>query len=259
MSAELFDAKTEFKKFFIELNQNLWFKKVFDCTQLEPVNNKAFKNNRKDKNWDYECEKLIFRKISTSRHVRPKTIKPTDNATLELSVFFEGAFEIANNGIIDPIKKLGCSFLIKCDKETEDGKKIKKESHWHLDKHDSTREVQTIHPIYHFEYGGSITTEEDGFDFGHFIILDTPRLMHPPLDLVLAIDFVVKNFYEYDEYRALTESDTYKRYIKNAQIRLWKPYALAFASNFHDFENLSKENVNFATHIIESPYNKKSK
>ncbi len=251
------DAKTEFKIFFIELNRNKWFTSVFNCDQLQSVINSTYKSKGKPKIWEYECEKLIFRKISTLRHVRPKAIKPYNNATLELSVFFEGEYEFSKNKIYDQVQKLGCSFLIKHEELKDDGVKIQRESQWHLDKHDPKKPIQVIHPLHHFEYGGSVTTEEEGFNYGHFIVLDTPRLMYPPLDLVLAIDFVVKNFYEYGEYKVLTETDTYKRCVKNAQMRLWRPYALAFASNFHNLEGLEIDG-NFASHIIESPYNNKA-
>jgi hypothetical protein len=255
VSSKILDAKEEFRNFFIELSQNTWFNTVFDCSQLQQINSNTYAS--KSTVWEYEIEKLIFKKINLTKHTRPSRIKSNDDALLELSIFFKGEYSVIENKIYDQIENLGVSFFIKCENFLDEENVIWSESQWHLDKHrylddENVKPIQTIHPIYHFEYGGAVTTEHEGFDYGHFIVLDTPRIMHPPLDIVLAIDFVVKNFYHKAEHHTLTENEVYKRYIKNAQYRLWRPYVLAFSSNFEDLNHLDIDST-FGKNIIECP------
>lgn len=106
---------------------------------------------------------------------------------------------------------------------------------WHLDKHIRSIDVMDgrgkgfIHPEYHFNMGGFALTKESNFDFGNILLIDTPRIMHPPLDIVLSIDFVLKNFYGI-RVKSLTDSRQYKRIISDSKNRLWRPYFIALAN-----------------------------
>lgn len=243
------DGKTEFRNFFILLNQDKWFKKICDVSQLESLVGKA-KSTSSD-NWEYNISRIIFRKINLERHVRPQIIKPNDEATLELEVGFNGVHKALTNKIFDHIKSLAVRITINLEKIDEHYNFSERNSLWHLDKHDYTKQVHCSHPLYHFEFGGSNKTEIEGFSYGDFILLDTPRIMHPPLDIVLAIDFVIKHFYSYDDSKILTEKEQYKNIIKNAQYRLWRPYFLSVASQYHDFQNEYEFDKKFTQNIFE--------
>lgn len=245
----MIDGKSEFRNFYILLSQDKWFKKIFDTSQLEALVGKS-KHTSSDI-WEYSTSRLIFRKIDLQRHVRPEAIKPDDDATLELEVGFNGQYSVLTNKIYDHIKSLAVRITINLESIDEDLVVIERNCLWHLDKHDYTKAVNSSHPLYHFEFGGSSKTETEGFSYGHFILLDTPRIMHPPLDIVLAIDFVLKHFYPYSQSKSLTDKAQYKEIIKNAQYRMWRPYFLSVVSEFHDFDTQYEFDKRFTQNIFE--------
>lgn len=102
-------------------------------------------------------------------------------------------------------------------------------SAWHLDRHpDGGSPSPEAHPIYHFQYGGRRITTRIGFDFGHTLLLEPPRVAHPPLDAILAADFVVSNYFP-DSWDQLRRAPEYVDLVAQAQHRFWRPYALASA------------------------------
>jgi hypothetical protein len=54
-------------------------------------------------------------------------------------------------------------------------------------------------------------------------LLGPPRLPYPPLDAILAIDFVLANF-RGSVWRDLRSVAEYRRLVLEAQHRLWRPY-----------------------------------
>lgn len=94
---------------------------------------------------------------------------------------------------------------------------------WHLDR-EATTHGKYIHPLYHFHGGGK---KVEGKDAGELLILRSPRLPHPPMDLFLAIHFVLENFLNtntYAEQVKIFEDTQYKEIIMRAQNRLLDPY-----------------------------------
>ncbi|MGN2614664.1 hypothetical protein [Aliivibrio fischeri] len=96
---------------------------------------------------------------------------------------------------------------------------------WHLDFHDHTKGKQPkfIHPDFHFHHGGrriKDTTE----NYGELVLLDAPRLMHPPLDLFLAIDMLITNFIEKRVWLSLRADKRYQEIIQNSQNKWWHKY-----------------------------------
>ncbi|EPL9568806.1 hypothetical protein MMK73_000859 [Providencia rettgeri] len=97
---------------------------------------------------------------------------------------------------------------------------------WHLDYHkdeDNASPPQYIHPSYHFHHGGRRVKDNIG-SYGDLILLDAPRLMHPPLDLFLAIDFLISNFTLDRIWKNIRADTRYQKIIKNSQDKWWKGY-----------------------------------
>lgn len=253
---DLLDAREEFKAFFILLQQNQWFSTISSTHELQKIFQSTHKNEEK---WDYELSKFVFKNISLDRHIRPHIVsKYIKEKLAESSLIFELSCSLlcneVNTIIRDPVVHLCAKFIIQFEYiDQEDGDLKRLQSSWHLDKHDPAKETSTTHPLYHYEFGGSEMTKSADFNYGDFVLLDSPRLMHPPLDLVLAFDFILKNFYNFNDHKVLTEAPQYKRYIRNAQYRLWRPFAISFASHFHDFSDLYKIDTSFAKNIIHCP------
>lgn len=105
---------------------------------------------------------------------------------------------------------------------------------WHLDR-ETNVDGKFIHPRYHFHAGGYLMKDRipaDGIDF----VISSPRLSHPPMDIVLVIHFLIQNFIntrdEADKYK-ITSNDEYIEILSRAHRRVLDPY----------FNTFSKENA----------------
>ncbi len=107
---------------------------------------------------------------------------------------------------------------------------------WHFDRHPSSCSVpKTAHPRYHFSVGGhrvkAYLKQIGKTHFDGVLLLDSPRLTHPPLDAILAIDFVLSHFSGTD-WRRLSQHPDYQRLVSSSLSRLWQPYALALCAHW---------------------------
>jgi hypothetical protein len=99
---------------------------------------------------------------------------------------------------------------------------------WHFDRHTEEGNTVDAHPLYHFQHGGhAMKTHSD--HLGKTLILPAPRLAFPPMDAILAIDFVLSNFCG-ECWQSLRDDPTYVRLLKSSQRSLWKPYLTRLAS-----------------------------
>lgn len=95
---------------------------------------------------------------------------------------------------------------------------------WHLDCHGHHSGVPDfIHPSNHIHHGGR-KVKDNTQDYGELVLLDAPRLMHPPLDIFLAFDFLLTNFIERRIWQSFREDTRYKELIKLAQVKWWQKY-----------------------------------
>ena len=118
---------------------------------------------------------------------------------------------------------------------------------WHLDKHiynDGDGEGDYMHPLYHFTFGGERMSELDD-DYGNIIIIDSPRLMHPPMELIIAFDFILRQFIPKSLVRNILEAKPYNDVVEKAKKHIWKPYALAFAKNYCSTITVGSESLTF--------------
>ncbi|MFX0137216.1 MAG: hypothetical protein ACFFDN_26490 [Candidatus Hodarchaeota archaeon] len=177
----------------------------------------------------YYVRNLDFGEIESEHHIRPRGIK---NNKLFLRMRLDGLC-FNENEIFDPFHDLALNIRING---------ILSESKeficcWHLDRHISEKvdnEPEEAHPRYHFQFGGEEVLnliDSCNIDFGSSLFIDPPRLPHPPLDIVLGIDFVLSNFYG-NKWKYLNRETTYKKLVKEAQDRFWKPYTLTIASKW---------------------------
>lgn len=99
-------------------------------------------------------------------------------------------------------------------------------SSWHLDRHQYDEESGNptfSHPIYHMAYGG-YKMENKPEITGKCIIMPAPRLIYPPMDAALGIDFILQNFKSSSSLREILADSDYRRIMINSQQRLWKPF-----------------------------------
>ncbi|WP_157886714.1 hypothetical protein [Hymenobacter sp. PAMC 26628] len=92
------------------------------------------------------------------------------------------------------------------------------------------------HPLYHVQFGSAKIGKEKealGLDLVNSgnLFMDTPRLMHHPLDLVLGIDFLLSNYLPV-AWDALQRDGHYANLCRKYQAAFWKPYIHAIAKHW---------------------------
>ena len=94
---------------------------------------------------------------------------------------------------------------------------------WHLD----CEEVingKFVHPRFHFHAGGR---KISGLDTGQLLMISSPRIAYPPMDLPLAINFIIRNFIHKNDMEDQYNILTHKQYtipVKNSIVEILKPY-----------------------------------
>ena len=182
--------------------------------------------------WGYTLSNLVFslpKKKKADRGVFP------EGASVE-SISISSTI-IGNYTRIDyaedPFCHLDFNVIIKG--KSKDGDSLL--ASWHLDRHLENKddnEPDGIHPIYHFQYGGK-NLKLPGDNYGNQIVLETPRLMHLPLDAVLGVDFVLANFLGSKRKHLCTQVKAYADCITELQKMLWRPYVLSIAQTWDSY------------------------
>jgi len=105
---------------------------------------------------------------------------------------------------------------------------------WHLDRDirkPNSKKTRLDHPLYHFQPGGN---KLEGKDIMGAVFIGAPRLPHPPMDVVLGIHFILKNFCstrDYPFFDKLFTNPDYQDIINRAKERMFIPYFKAFSEN----------------------------
>lgn len=189
------------------------------CSDISPLTQCCGKG-------EYRVEELKFNISEVPRNTKP-------NVEL-LEVLLDVSFKEAQDDI--PISNY--CFRVTAQGLDSNVKLIK--SCWHLD-YDNNNSQEYIHPHFHLTWGGDAIKP---LDLGDVLLLPTPRISYPPMDIVLGIDFVLSNFIKKREYAKIQSDPQYQAAIKNAQEKYWKPYMLSIASHWDgnpcDYANNAK-------------------
>ncbi len=162
--------------------------------------------------WGYEVDNLHFR-VKAPQKVIPAQGGDLLNVHLDFKI--EGR---CINEFKSKLTKLEMSLVV----STETNSHI---SSWHFDQHitsPGSAEPHDAHPLYHFQYGGKKLSGFQG-GVGNLLLLPAPRIGHPPMDIILAVDFVLSNF-SGEEWNGLRMNDDYRAKVAGAQEAFWKPY-----------------------------------
>lgn len=110
---------------------------------------------------------------------------------------------------------------------------------WHLDKNIKSAAPKYTHPYYHLQFGGNTMETKDS---GELLLLGSPRIPHPPMDLFLGFHFIINNFFssketDYPWVKKILNDGEYQEIMLRAQKRMWEPYFEAFRgkSTHEDF------------------------
>lgn len=136
--------------------------------------------------WGYEIEDLII-PVDTTNHLKPKTV---DNRKVELILNMKLVADYSLwNTMNDPLVDLNFQVIIRGLGGSG--------SHFfcfHIDRHDLSKTTNEPHPTYHLQYSNNPFKDTD-FDYGSTFTLDTPRIIHYPVDFILGIGFLTSNFF----------------------------------------------------------------
>jgi hypothetical protein len=194
-----------------------------DPSPLEVAGNacRGLSGNR----WGYSYSGLILRVGSDVKCI------PSDigDLTCRLDVSVEGVCD-QEGTFNDPLGVHQMQIQLKASRKGSSSAFMQS---WHFDRHQDSATANPpipAHPCYHFSFGGHALkhhlTASGLSHFEGFLLLDSPRLPHPPFDGILAIDFALSNFAG-TEWRILREIPEYQRIVQAAQQRLWQPYVRA--------------------------------
>lgn len=173
----------------------------------------------KDGKWGYSVENLIFRRLGNLRVFQEGF--DIRHATLQFSVIVEGLCEIPERN--DPLTLLELNIDLFGSYEGESN--IEEASTaWHLDKHIYEDPSEFVHPVYHISFGGKHLESKINNKNNPVLLIDSPRIAHPPLDAVLGIDFVITNFLGTSITSFRKNNGTYINIVGEMQKCIWKPY-----------------------------------
>jgi hypothetical protein len=103
---------------------------------------------------------------------------------------------------------------------------------WHLDKEEKDLDFSYIHPYYHIQFAGRKHEYLDP----DMAILSSPRIPHPPMDVILAFHFIINNFVDRKVHNYVNEinnNPVYIRILNNSRKRLWEPYFNGFSNDYN--------------------------
>ena len=166
---------------------------------------------------------IVFHTLSTGMSPNPG-IK-SSKLDVFLSLKYEFCFD--KPSLEDTMKNYDLDLQISATQKNHTSKHF---FEWHQDvqpqKRSGTKKYQFIHPYYHFHAGGAFLQKKGP---GSLLQLSSPRLPHPPMDLILAINFVICNFYSTHESRFQSEmkildDEEYIDLVKRAAERVYIPF-----------------------------------
>lgn len=205
-----------------------------------------------------EIQKTIIsdkKQVSYSfNHIRikiPKRIRPSHCIPRELKDFNitlstkeEIIFKRNDEKVDDPFISLGTlNIILENDPYT---------SSWHLDRHVETGIPTSYHPFYHLTFGGKHMENldvEGESKFGDSLIVRAPRISHPPMELILGVDYVLQHYFINNELDLLSDSN-YIQIIKKLKNRFWMPYYLSQIKPFCENLIVDGNAINFEQKFV---------
>jgi hypothetical protein len=182
--------------------------------------------------WGYEVKDLTFYFENVPRHTHPE-----NPINLSLSLGVKLIADVNDyQKIVDPYKHLEVNIVVS-GTYVADGKSIELVTSFHLDRHltgPGDNEPEEVHPAYHFQFGGR-KLEKKFRDFGNALILDSPRIVHCPMDIVLGVDFVLSNFFPL-LWKKMRQDGEYVNLLRDYQASFWRPYAHTKAYNWKPYD-----------------------
>lgn len=139
-------------------------------------------------------------------------------ATLSVSLVGRRPVDVRGG---DPFSKLTINFIVQGMLLSASSSTVVTAA-WHFDRHeaDPNEVTSASHPLYHVQYGGR---KMQSLQLGATLLCDPPRFLYPPMDAILAVDFVTSNF-SYGAWLRLREDPSYVRLVTESYREFWEPW-----------------------------------
>lgn len=246
------------------------FENNFDKGQIETIAQYCHGLDNSQDQWSYYLKDFYFPK-KTFKDAKLDKVHPNKAKEFRviLSVKLSGKFTGKISNEEDPLIDLSVNVVV-TDFSGEFPDNIF--CAWHMDSHppegvdedekddEGNRKHKPspfAHPRYHWQYGGKkiwdaqdAKTDKEEF-YGSHLLLESPRLAHPPLDAILAIDFILANYYS-TTWRAARLDTEYIRVVKEAQKNYWYSYFKSIANNINTI-NSDEYSVKIMPHFFPEP------
>lgn len=217
----------------------------FDISQIVAIG-KTIEEDKNSFSYEFTTFEIVIPKKLKPSHTMPRGV---GNITITLSVDDTISVKRFNNlNVEDPFLKLDNFNIILNSGDTH-------YSSWHLDRHIMDRKEgdgDNLHPIYHMTYGGHYMEskqEEETDTYGKSLIIRAPRLMHPPLELILGLDFIFRHFIPKTKL-SLLDHQPYINIVELVKKDIWFPFALALAKNYCDNIDVDNRRYTFDNYFV---------
>ncbi len=174
----------------------------------------------------YKLKPMKFYFANNLRYPKVKSHKKVQNLELIFDMKIDVDFDSFKD-LNDPFSNF--AFNIKIFGNEEHDLETKLVYTLHFDKHDGSTSPMP-HPSYHFQLGGR-ELKENITDYGQALFLDSPRIMHHPMEFILGIDFVLSNFFP-EIWNDIKKHPNYYDTLKKYQQQFVKPYFQSIANSF---------------------------
>lgn len=183
----------------------------------------------------YDSDDIVFNVTTSGMDVKPdvKKISVTLNTKYTLAQELSHIIDIFQDYVLNIYIK-GYSSI---DTPPEDFSNF---FCWHLDKEVNT-DGNYSHPYYHFHAGGNHLKDRN---IGDLLMISSPRIPHPPMDIILSIHFIITNFFysrDFPDQKKILIDDEYLSIIERAQKRVLDPYFSTI--NGVEHSNYSRHNL----------------
>lgn len=174
----------------------------------------------------YKLKPMMFNFEDNLKYPKVKSHKDIVDLVLYFDMKVNMDFDSFKNGK-DPFNVF--LFNIKIFGNTREDPETKLVYTLHFDKHDGSISPMP-HPSYHFQLGGR-ELKDNVIEYGQALFLDSPRIMHHPMELILSIDFILSNFFPLI-WQKIKRSPDYFDVLKKYQAQFIKPYFKSIVEHF---------------------------
>lgn len=175
--------------------------------------------------WGYEIIDFQI-PVDTVKHIRPKGII---GQKVELTLNMKMIADFTQwDTMNDPFIELNFQVVIRGISETGEHYLV-----FHVDRHDMSCTLDEPHPVYHIQYSNNPFNQPD-FNYGSTLMIDTPRILHYPIDFILGIGFLTSNFFPI-AFDLLLNDGYFNSLYRKYQEKIVRPYVHTMAS-YWDFD-----------------------